>query len=113
MPGEHGDFSTTHLLTSGIVVEDRWLYGLVYLSPGAMTLARFELDRAVTSVSESSVMMSPCDFDGTVVQVYNSLGEHIATLPLTSRGTLAPSQMDALPLQPLWAVTGDCVKRVR
>ena len=54
----------------------------------------------------------PCVWSGAEALIYNALGEQIAVLPV-QRSTLAPSDIEALPMQPLWGVVGDCVKRVR
>jgi len=72
-------------------------------------------DRPTTGVesSEQRAASTECDLSGDVVRIYNVLGEQIATLPLSTRGTIAPSDLEALPMQPLWAVSGKCVKRIR
>jgi len=54
-----------------------------------------------------------CELTGPRVGIYNVLGEHIATVALTEQGTIAPSDLEALPNQPLWAVSDGCVKRIR
>ena len=54
----------------------------------------------------------PCVWSGAEALIYNALGEQVAVLPV-QRNTLAPTDIEALPMQPLWGVVGDCVKRVR
>jgi len=54
-----------------------------------------------------------CFLSGEVARIYNVLGMQIATLPLSTDGTLSRSQLESLPWQPLWAVSGNCVRRVR
>jgi hypothetical protein len=54
----------------------------------------------------------PCVWSGAEALIYNALGEQVAVLPV-QRNTLAPSDIEALPMQPLWGVVGDCVRRVR
>ena len=68
------------------------------------------------SVTEHEDVAAPhavdCAWTGAVARIYNTLGEQVAVLPIT-HNQLAPSDIEALPMQPLWGVVGDCVKRVR
>ncbi len=63
-------------------------------------------------LTETTIQTVGCDLPDGPVRIYNVLGEQIAVVQLVD-GALAPYQMDALPMQPLWAVTEVCVKRVR
>lgn len=54
----------------------------------------------------------PTLLPGDRAVVYNALGEMVAALPVID-GVLAPYDLSILPMQPLWAVSGGVVVRVR
>lgn len=70
------------------------------------------IPRPVVSVAEDHTSRTTFDSTATTAQIINVLGEHVGTLPIIN-GLLAPFDPSQLPLQPLWAVSGDVVVRVR
>ena len=63
----------------------------------------------LTSVEEERMVdtaIPDCRWSQDFARIYTVLGEHIATLPIENDGSIAPSQLEALPQQPLWAGVG-------
>ena len=69
VPGEYGDFWMTSLMSPGIIVQDRWLYGLVGLQGASARLARFDLHRNVTSIHESPQLPIEMSVSGGTLKV--------------------------------------------
>ncbi len=76
------------------------VYGLSYIK------------RPTVSVDEPPFQSLTAIFPGSTAQIINVLGESVGTLQVVD-GLLAPFDPSQLPMQPLWAVSGNVVVRVR
>ena len=85
-----------------------------YAVAGSQVYATFT--GAVTSVARLEEQLNPdplaCFRPSSLAIIYNALGEQVAILPVTN-DAMAAFDLESLPMQPLWAVSGECVRRVR
>ncbi len=97
------------------IATHRSMYGMlsVVMPPTIFETFLSIMSDGLVSVDERLTAQRDCAWPGAIAIIYNVLGERIASLPVQANGHIAPSDLEALPMQPLWAVVGECVKRVR